>query len=365
MSILKTCIKIPGKNNCPVTELFDPQFFAHHPSILLLYDANVKKYAVAIHRFLKKIQTHEAVIFMEAVPPGEQSKSLEMVQKIATKYAGLLQKNSLIVCIGGGMVCDLGGFIAASLLRGIDHILIPTTLLAQIDAAIGGKTAVNLPTGKNLLGFFHLPKAVLIRSKWLNSLNKTEMDSGWGELLKTAAIDSAGFFNQVYASFLQRPIPPELLHNYIKKAIHTKKRLVRHDFLDKGQRRLLNFGHTIGHAIEAAADCQIPHGICIMAGMAVETDLGLKYGLCSPEFAARLWTIAKEFIPFRAFLKPDTMLSCLCRDKKNQGRNISFALLKKPGCPVKNEGNYTVDIPVEQIKSDLIPLMQKLLTDTT
>ena len=202
---------------------------------------------------------------------GEEAKSLTNAEKVwcwLTEQGAT--RKALLINIGGGSICDLGGFVAATYLRGIDYINIPTTLLAMVDAAVGGKTAVNLNGLKNRVGAFYPPKAVLTDGAFLRTLPVEEMLSGWGEILKCGLLESADRWHE-YVSYMERfmsDCESVMDMSIVDAARKYKERVVSDDLRENGLRKVLNFGHTIGHALEEKTRAR--HGYCVLWGMVSE-----------------------------------------------------------------------------------------------
>jgi len=217
------------------------------------------------------------------IPPGEGSKSFSLYYRLCEDILkDGIDRNTIIVALGGGVVGDLAGFVAATLLRGLSFVQIPTTLLAQVDSSVGGKTGINGTAGKNLIGAFHQPEVVLIDPETLASLSEAQMLSGYAEVVKYGLIRDADFF-----TWLEENSPnvlakePEALATAITKSCTHKAAVVAEDEKEQtGARALLNLGHTFGHGIEAAAQFNIPHGHCVAVGMALAFELSVSLGQC-------------------------------------------------------------------------------------
>ncbi|TSC57374.1 MAG: 3-dehydroquinate synthase [Candidatus Peregrinibacteria bacterium Greene0416_19] len=234
-------------------------------SVFILHDA-------AVGGVAKEIQSIIPAAHLIDVASGEKSKSFSQLERIL-KTLSVLQANrqSLIINVGGGMLTDLGGFVASVYMRGIGHMQVPTTLLGMVDAAIGGKTGIDLPQGKNAVGSFHHPKAILIDVNILDSLPQEQLREGLVEIIKIAAMSDRGLFEyleQNIKQILGRETPA--LVSCIEQAVRLKVRLAEEDERDAGKRMFLNFGHTVGHAIEILTDFRISHGKAVSIGMIAE-----------------------------------------------------------------------------------------------
>ncbi|MCS7208670.1 MAG: 3-dehydroquinate synthase, partial [Fimbriimonadales bacterium] len=278
------------------------------------------------------------------VPSGERMKSLRSAARL---YAQLLQagldRSSLIVVLGGGVLGDLGGFVAATYMRGIPFAQIPTTLLAQVDSSIGGKVAVDLPQGKNLVGAFHQPMQVLIDPDTLRTLPARHWRNGFAEMLKYGIALHRGLWYRLRTMLAQGVLSTKRVcresHEWalpIARCVALKAQIVSEDERDlTGRRALLNFGHTVGHAIETALGYRHwLHGEAIAVGMIVEAELGQQLGITPAEVVVELRaTIAAAGLPTQlpAGIDADTVLEAMHTDKKRVGDSVSIVLLESIG----------------------------------
>ncbi|MGE3180835.1 MAG: 3-dehydroquinate synthase [Phycisphaerae bacterium] len=284
-----------------------------------------------------------------AVPPGEGSKSLaqaeKIYQKLATERVG---RDGVIVAIGGGVVGDLAGFVAATWMRGVRFIQVPTTLEAAIDAAVGGKTGVNLPQGKNLVGAFHQPEAVLVDLNFFDTLSQRDWIAGLAESVKHAAIRDADFFtwHEANASaILQRDAA--IVEELVARNCAIKAEVVGKDERESGIREILNYGHTIGHAIEKNAEYALRHGECVALGMVAENQLAVARGLLQTAEAERIEALLRKFVlPTRLAvnLAPETIVESCKLDKKNKVGQIRFALVDRIGNAIRVENVAETEI---------------------
>ena len=277
---------------------------------------------------------------------GEEAKSLANAEKIwrwLTEQGAT--RKALLINIGGGSICDLGGFVAATYLRGIDYINIPTTLLAMVDAAIGGKTAVNLDGLKNRVGAFYPPKAVLTDGSYLSTLPTEEMLSGWGEILKCGLLESEERWHQ-YTSALEQYISEReavMDMEVVAAARAYKEQIVAEDPRESGLRKVLNFGHTVGHALEEKT--QARHGYCVLWGMIAELYLSvIKLG-CPREVLSELSSLMLNYYgrPQCNCREMEELVDLMRKDKKNATEDaITFTLLRRVGEPAINQ-TATID----------------------
>ncbi len=297
--------------------------------VAIVTDANVKKlYAKKLGCILNGYDTK-----LITVDAGETSKSLETLQYV---YGELLSfditRADLIVALGGGVVGDLTGFAAATLLRGIGFIQIPTTLLAQVDSSIGGKTAVNLPWGKNLVGSFCQPKAVIIDTETLKTLPDNVLSDGMAEVIKYGAICDKALFEKLEKISSKKELF-ENIEDIIYNCCNIKREIVEEDEFDTGKRMILNFGHTFGHAIEKANDFQrVTHGMAVAAGMVMASKWGEERDITPNDIHKRIENILRNFdLPVSFEVKKEELLKSVSLDKKSEGENINLILLKDIG----------------------------------
>jgi 3-dehydroquinate synthase len=278
-----------------------------------------------------------------ALPPGEKSKDIRTVLKTAERLTALgADRTAALIALGGGVVGDLAGFLASIYLRGIPCVQVPTTLLAQVDSSIGGKTGVDTEAGKNLLGTFHQPQAVFIDTAFLDTLPEREHRNGLAEIVKYGAIEQPALLDRVAETQGEaKRRDPALLTELIAAACGIKKNIVEIDEKDRGLRRILNFGHTVGHAVEAAADYTLSHGEAVAIGMAAGVVLSERLGYLPAADRDRLLGVLRAVglptaIP--GGISRERILTCLKRDKKKTGTVVHFVLLKKLGMPFLNGG---------------------------
>ncbi len=275
-----------------------------------------------------------------SVPPGERAKTWAGVSRLARELlARRATRRTALAALGGGVVGDLTGFLASIFLRGVPFLQIPTTLLAMVDAAIGGKTAINLPEGKNLLGTFYQPRMVVIDPEFLATLPRREWLNGLAEVLKAAFIRDADFLQNLAGARSVLFRDQGRLTPIIYRAAAIKAAVVVADEREAGPRRLLNFGHTLGHALEAASGFRLPHGRAVAWGMVAALDLSTRLAGLPPEEARQGRQILQDFGLTRTWppLKPEAILKALPFDKKRQEEGLVFVLLKRLGQAVIQE----------------------------
>jgi 3-dehydroquinate synthase len=279
------------------------------------------------------------------VPSGEQHKVLSSVEYICRcLMQGRADRRSLLINVGGGLVGDLGGFAASVYMRGIDFVQVPTTLLAQVDASVGGKTGVNLESVKNIIGAFQQPLAVVIDVATLSSLPKRELCAGFAEILKHGLITDEGYFNWVVEQWVveQWQANRESFDwaQCVERSCHIKARIVAIDEKEAGVRKLLNFGHTIGHALEAVSHksaSPLLHGEAVGLGMLAETFLAERAGIAETGTAAtikRALTAVGLPVVLEGEASPDSIMSLIRADKKNVANKVMWSLVTKVGSAV-------------------------------
>jgi len=314
--------------------------------VFILVDSNTHEHCLS--RFLQKIQTvaQTEVIEMEA---GEEFKNLQTCEGIWNALSELeADRKSLLINLGGGVVTDLGGFVASTFKRGIQFINIPTTLLSMVDASIGGKTGIDLGNLKNQIGVINQPEMVLIDTTYLTTLSSREMRSGLAEILKHGLIADESYWNKV--SNLQ-DLDLSDLDGIIKESIHIKAEIVSKDPFEQNIRKTLNFGHTLGHAIESYClthqeKKKLLHGEAIAAGMILETYLSVQFSGFPKTKLYQITEVMKNIYGDEKYSEEDIKhIKKLMRfDKKNDRGNINFVLLEDIGKPI-----YDATVPDELI----------------
>lgn len=286
-----------------------------------------------------------------SVPSGEQSKSQQQLWALYDwLIGGGVERRDCLLALGGGVIGDLAGFAAASVLRGIALVQLPTTLLAMIDSAIGGKTGINHPLGKNLIGAFHQPRLVLADTATLPTLPARELCAGWAEVIKHAVIRDPALFADLeqYAGELMRLEEP-LTGTIIGRAAAVKVAVVSADERESGERMILNYGHTLGHAIEAAVGYgTLLHGEAVAIGMMLAAQIAAAMGLFDPALVVRQQALLAAYgLPTNmpAGLDPEDLLARTLRDKKVQASRVRWILPTSIGAVVIRD-----DVPAELVR---------------
>jgi len=307
-----------------------------HTKTFILLDENTEKFCLQYFNSIELLKSNTKIVILS----GEQHKTIETVQYIWSKLVdNHADRKSLLINIGGGMVTDIGGFAASCYQRGVDFINVPTTLLGMIDAAVGGKTGIDFQGLKNQIGLFSQPLAVVVLFDFLNTLPQRELLSGLAEIIKY------GFIVDKY--FLEAKLP--INHDFIEKAIAVKDGITRSDTTEQGLRKILNFGHTIGHALETYLidnQKEIRHGEGVAMGMVSALYLSEKYCGLNHEITSFYKDLyAKNFNRFDLNGIPvDALMEIMRHDKKNEGGDIRFVLIEDYGRPV-----YDVVVKPEDI----------------
>ena len=256
------------------------------------------------------------------IPHGEPSKSTESLVEILEFMAQCrLTRSDILVALGGGVVGDLGGFAAAVYLRGIEFVQMPTTLLAAVDSSVGGKTAVDLVAGKNLMGAFHQPALVLCDPLTLDTLPDDIFADGSAEVIKYGVINDREFFDTLKNGIREQ------IEDIIAACVKNKARIVEGDEFDKGQRQLLNLGHTVGHAIELCSGLEISHGRAVAMGMVIAMRGAVALGLCAEEELSELIDIIRSAsLPTECDFSAEELYAVATSDKKRAGDRIKLVL---------------------------------------
>ncbi|MBI2559408.1 3-dehydroquinate synthase [Candidatus Woesearchaeota archaeon] len=301
----------------------------------IITDSNVGK--IYGKKLVKNFQNKNLHAHLITFPAGEKSKNRKIKEKIENDMLKLaFGRDTCVIALGGGVAGDVAGFVAATYMRGIPYIQVPTSLLAMVDSSIGGKVGVDTEYAKNSIGAFYQPKKVIIDLNFLKTLPKEELANGLAEIIKHALIKNKDFFH-----FLEKNIDDmlkldfELLKKTIKKSCEIKASVVMQDEKEKGMRRILNYGHTIGHAIESALNYGISHGNAIAIGMSYAAKLSAKLGFLHEGSVIRQNNLLGHIgLPHRLShhkLKPKKILEYAQYDKKIINGRINFILLKSIG----------------------------------
>ncbi|MDH3224817.1 MAG: 3-dehydroquinate synthase [Gemmatimonadota bacterium] len=278
-------------------------------------------------------------------PSGEDHKTRESKEGIEDRLlADGFDRTCCVVAVGGGIALDVGGYVAATFLRGVPHVNVATSLLAQVDAAIGGKTGVNTPAGKNLIGALHQPHGVVLDLASLASLPEGEIRNGLAEAVKHGVVADASLFAdlEAWAKAGARPLPEDLL----ARCVRVKADIVARDEEESGLRRVLNFGHTVAHALEAASHHRMPHGAAVSAGMVVEARVAEAVTGFPTEATARLTAVLETLgLPTDPGVDFEDALPYMVRDKKSLEGAVRFSLPLDLGEMAPADGDWALAAP--------------------
>jgi 3-dehydroquinate synthase len=292
-------------------------------------------------------------------PAGEWNKVRDTWADLSDRMvAAGIGRDAAVVALGGGVAGDLAGFVAATLYRGIPYVQVPTTVLAMVDSSIGGKTGIDLPAGKNLVGAFHSPRFVLADIDTLATLARNQIAAGCAEAIKHGVIADAAYADAVAGAApgcLARSL--DQLEQVVEGSVRIKSAIVASDALEHGRRQVLNFGHTVGHAVEACSGYTLLHGEAIAIGMAAEASLAETTGLAGPGLRRRVLDLLDRYeLPTTV---PDTvscddLLEAMRSDKKVRAGAIRFALPAAIGAMAHSvDGAWTVDVGPDEIRTAL------------
>jgi len=272
------------------------------------------------------------------IPAGESSKSVNTVLDVVKQLIGLkVSRKSLLIALGGGVVGDVTGFIASIYMRSVPYVQIPTTLLAQVDSSVGGKTGVDLPEGKNLLGTFYQPKAVYAELSFLKTLSDKDFANGLAEIIKYGIIgdyDLFEFLENESSGIKKRN--PSLMKSIVRRSCKIKADIIEMDEKELGLRRILNFGHTLGHALEAASGYSLSHGEAVSIGMVGAAKISHRLDYLDRVSYQRILDLIKHYhLPTKIPAGLDTVqiTAFMATDKKAIGGQLHFVLVKKIGVP--------------------------------
>lgn len=329
-----------------------------HPRVIVITDETVAD----LHLETLTESLRKAGIVQETIilPPGEGTKSMERLSRLLDDIFEIgIERSTTLVALGGGVIGDLVGFVAAIALRGINFVQIPTTLLAQVDSSVGGKTGINVPAGKNLVGAFHQPRLVLADIGALDTLSRRDLRAGYAEIVKYGAIDDFAFFQwlETHGADLMAGDPAARIAA-VETSCRAKARIVAEDEREQADRRaLLNFGHTFAHALESATGfgSRLLHGEAVSIGMVMAFDLSARLGLCDGQDAARFARHLAELglptgpnsVPGIAWSAPD-LVARMASDKKVKNGRLTFVLARGIG-----QAFVTQDVALEDLTAIL------------
>jgi 3-dehydroquinate synthase len=320
---------------------------------VIITDANVGPlYAAPLEQSLAKVNIRTNVI---EIPAGEEQKTLaiagSLYEKLAAAYA---ERSTPVLALGGGVVGDLAGFVAATYMRGVPFVQVPTSLLAMVDSSVGGKTAVDHGRLKNIVGAFYQPRMVIADIDTLKTLPREELSNGMAEVIKMAAIGDRSFFKFLEEHMAQAmELAPAVLEEIVIKSTAPKAAIVSRDERESGERMVLNHGHTIGHAIEALSNFKMKHGQAVALGMVAENRIAVRLGMLPETEAVRIQEVLKlaglpVMMPDFISKEKEKFLELIKHDKKVLNDRVRFVLLQTIGSAV-----VTDDVRPELVKEVL------------
>lgn len=309
-----------------------PEVFEQHQKIVIITDKNVGKHYLS--GIKKQLKSYGAEVYAIVIRPGEQSKCLAEAEEIYFRLQEInFTRKDLIVALGGGVVGDLAGFVAATYLRGVEFVQIPTSLLAQVDSSVGGKVGIDLGYGKNLVGSFYQPKMVIIDPDFLNTLPDEWFTDGMAEVIKYGCISSSKLFLRLMQFKYQEDLMDDM-EDIVAKCVTIKRNVVESDEREKGIRRILNFGHTVGHVIESYFEFKdYSHGQAVAIGMYQITKMSVREGITPKEALTHLQLILETYgLPWQLpQMETQKVLDILAQDKKNEGDTLNICIMPKIG----------------------------------
>lgn len=301
-------------------------------NVVIITDVNVKRF------YQNNFPSHPVI----TIQTGEKIKNLDTVRSIYGKLVEFgVDRSTVIIGIGGGIVCDITGFVASTFLRGVKFGFVSSTLLSQVDASVGGKNGVNFQGYKNMVGVFNQPEFVICDLNLLNTLPQKEVLCGLAEIVKHAAIGNADLFKYLEEHYQKvLALDTGVIERLVYDSIVIKSAIVNKDEKEKGERRKLNFGHTFGHAIEKTTGAR--HGEAVSAGMVMASELSVKRRHLQPKAAQRIKSLLRNLkLPTRLQADRKTVFDALQKDKKRQGDGIYFVLLEDIGKPFVDKISIT------------------------
>lgn len=317
--------------------------FQMKKKFFVIVDDNIDRlYRATIQEELSSLELSWVVI-----PSGEGTKTREMKHFIEDRLFELgIRPDHALIALGGGVITDLVGFVAATLYRGIPYINIPTTLLGMVDASIGGKTGVNTSFGKNSVGAFHLPLHIYREPRFLETLPEQELLMGIAEMIKYGLILDFELFERLEAK-------ERINFELIERSALIKEKVVSMDFREAGYRQILNFGHTVAHALEHMTHYELPHGFAVGMGLLIETYLSYLEGHISYEEVERLRSLLKAYeFPIMPIHR-ELFYESVIHDKKNRSQEIHFVMIERIGQHLAHEGKYSFPVKRENIDKAL------------
>ncbi len=289
--------------------------------VIIITDSNVD--GLYVDQVIQSLESESYDVFKYVIEAGESNKNLNTISDILSFMAEKdLSRKDIIVALGGGVVGDAAGFVAAIYMRGIDYVQIPTTILAAVDSSVGGKTAVNIPEGKNLAGAFHQPKAVICDTRTFDTLPQRQVRNGFAEIIKYGVIRDEHLLDRLGDDVADKDIA-----DMVESCVRIKAEIVQADEEDRGIRQILNFGHSIGHAVEKLSNFQLLHGEAVACGMVEICRIGERLGYTKSGCRDRIIeSLEKVGLSGKMNYRAEEILAVMRRDKKTEGDSINLIL---------------------------------------
>lgn len=297
---------------------------------VIVTDSNVD--VLYSERLKASLETEGFEVSKFVFSAGEKSKnSVTFIELLETLAKWEITRSDLLIALGGGVVGDMTGFAASCYLRGVDFVQIPTTLLAAVDSSVGGKTAIDLQSGKNLAGAFYQPRLVVCDTDTFKTLPEKEIACGYAEVIKYAILFDESFFHELEERKTD-------IADVVEKSVIFKRDVVQRDEFDKGERMLLNLGHTLAHGIEKTSDFTVTHGEAVAQGMVIATKISENMNLCEKGLHKRISKILEKYnLPWACDVSAHELYNAALSDKKRESSNITLVLVEKIGkCILKN-----------------------------
>lgn len=303
----------------------------------------------------------KADVSVHTIEPGEHFKTREMWARLTDELlASGAARDTTVLALGGGVVGDLAGFVAATFMRGIPLVQVPTTLLAMVDASVGGKTGVDTPAGKNLVGTFHPPSAVVIDPSTLSTLSSRQLTAGIAEVVKHGVVSDENYFEQVQGSLRSLVDPTRAgdraMHDVIARSVSIKASVVSEDEREAGRRKILNFGHTIGHAVELLSGFQLLHGEAVAIGMVIESLLAERVGIAEKGTGRRVRdAVSRAGLPVTIppGIEASAIIASTHSDKKARRGAVEYALPTRIGAMTAAGSGWSVPIADADVRAVL------------
>ncbi len=318
---------IVGRNTLKSLPVYLNSEFGQNRLFFVVDSKMYKRNSTKIKTVLSKTKNRSSKIILKATEKNKTYESLMKIHRRMIKSG--CGRDCVIIALGGGIIGDIAGFAAATYMRGVRYVQVPTTLLSMVDSSVGGKTGINLDTTKNIIGAFHQPQRVFCDLEFLQTLDEEEIVCGMGEVAKYAFLTNKKFFDYVYRNFNNiLKLKSRELNRVVRESINFKKSVVEKDEKENGLRKVLNLGHTFAHAIESVYDHKIKHGQAVVVGIAMSLYLSEELGVLKENGTSEYFRLLEKFKPYINLVNPNStgMYGMMKRDKKNRLSEIRFVL---------------------------------------